>query len=506
MNGGKGIEIDNKMNHYIEYLFSKDTCHQLIILKALFSSSSGLDIEALTKIINVDRRTIYSHLNYIKELCKKHEDSGSIDVSKKWEYYFSGNIVEYHNLRSYLLENEYILKLSELFLENSSVNFSDFCQENFIGESTLKRKISKANILLRTTDIRIIFRKNCLYIEGEERKIRYCLISLLWRSYRGTRWPFRQIEEEAIDSILSTVLSDGRKISYGKQKQLSLYLAVFISRAKTNHIILEENLPSYSKQLIQNNKYLPKLSNIVKKFFDIPDEEIAFILLTFYTFPECYDYFQKTDDTLDVLKKYSKKSYYSVIKFVNFIEKKHPEWDRNGPSSSFFWSMLVSGRIFVDIFGDLYFNSSDVRIFSQAKTEYPNLMPTIEKRILLVESDLSKNTLKSLTLRYAQAYISEFSPQDFEPEIRILLLSDAALYIDLITQERIGNLLRDKYNFILEFDFSTKKPDLVLATGRIDTEDKSSKVVYISYGITIKDAKNILTACQEILELKNKKQ
>ena len=164
--------------------------------------------------------------------------------------------------------------------------------------------------------------------------------------------------------------------------------------------------------------------------------------------------------------------------------------------------MLVSGRIFVDVFGDVFFNSSDIRIFKHANTQYPNLLPTIEKVVQVIEPNLSKNTLISIASKYAQTYILEFSPQDFEPEIKILLLSDVALYVDMITQERVHNLLRDKYNFTLETDFSTKKPDLVIATGMIENKYKDSMVIYINSQITIKDALNILLACKEILENK----
>lgn len=492
------------INNYMEYLFSKDTYQQLLILKALFNNSEGMDIENLTTIINVDRRTIYNHLNFINKICEKYHHSGNIIVSKKWKYYFSGNKIDYYNLRSYLLEPESLLKLSELFLNNSAVNFTNFCRENFIGESTLKKKISKVNLLLKSTGLKIVIRKNFISILGEERIIRYCLISLLWRVYRRTRWPFKLLEEKTIDSLVSSIVLDGRKISYGKRKQLSFYLAVYLSRVKTNHLILEEHLPNYSTQLILKNNYLSKLSDTIKKFFEIPDKEVAFILLTFYTFPESYNYFQDTASTLVLLKNFSEQSYNSLIKFVNYIELKHPKWDKNAPSSSLFWSVLISGRIFVDIFGDIYFNSSAVRIFKHANTESPHLLPSIKKEIQTIEPNLSKNTLKSLTLRYAQAYILEFSPQDFEPEIKILLLTDVALYIDMITQERIENLLHDKYNYTLERNFAIGKPDLILSTGLIEDKYKRSKVIYINSEVNKKDVENIFKSCKEILLSKKK--
>lgn len=86
--------------------------------------------------------------------------------------------------------------------------------------------------------------------------------------------------------------------------------------------------------------------------------------------------------------------------------------------------MLISGRIFVDTFKDIYFNSSALTIFTYSANNYPHFLPSIKKYIKETSPQLSENMMKSLTLRYAQAYAAEFSPRDFEVELLILLDTD----------------------------------------------------------------------------------
>lgn len=43
------------------------------------------------------------------------------------------------------------------------------------------------------------------------------------------------------------------------------------------------------------------------------------------------------------------------------------------------------------------------------------------------ELSLSPNSLKALTLRYSQAYVSEFSPRNFESKIKMMLDTDVPM-------------------------------------------------------------------------------
>ncbi|UQU60654.1 hypothetical protein lgb_01419 [Lactococcus petauri] len=96
----------------------------------------------------------------------------------------------------------------------------------------------------------------------------------------------------------------------------------------------------------------------------------------------------------------------------------------------------------------------------------------------------------------------EFSPHDFEPKIKILLLTDSAMYIEKIISQRVENLLKYRFNFILEIDRPSSTPDLILETDVIDTKYSDSKRLFINLEVAPKDRENILTACKDILKEK----
>ncbi|MDT2742371.1 helix-turn-helix domain-containing protein [Lactococcus garvieae] len=496
----KGVEIE--VNNYFEYIFSNDTNVELQILESIYNSTYGLDMDELITKVDLNRKTIHKHLDNINEVTGKYYDTGDSIAFQKRKYVFLGDRKHYYSLKCNMMKSEILVILIELFLSTKSVDLTLFCKNNFISESTLKRKLQKINILLESIGVRFVIRKNQIYILGEERIVRYCLISLLWRIYRGIEWPFKDVNEETIDNLISSIISSGRYINEGKRKHLAFYLAVFISRAQSGNSISKEFLPEYSEELINSSNYMEKLSKLIERDIPLPAVELDFLLLIFYIFPECYDKFHSIDTTLSILKKYSRRSYSSIMHFISFIKKKHPKWEETQPENPFFWPMLISGRIFVDIFKSAFFNSSAINIFKHATRDYPSLKPMIKKSILSHEPKLSGSTLKSLALRYGQAYVIEFSPHDFEPKINILLITDNAMYVDKIMAQRINNLLENRFNFTLSVTQPESTPDLIIGTDVIDTKYPNIERLFINSEVSKKDREKIITACSEILKSK----
>ncbi|MFK4897216.1 hypothetical protein ACI1TH_10040, partial [Lactococcus petauri] len=178
--------------------------------------------------------------------------------------------------------------------------------------------------------------------------------------------------------------------------------------------------------------------------------------------------------------------------------------DITAPEKKDFVAMLLASRIFIDIFDNIYFNSSALYIFSYAQKNFPNLLPHIQEEIKKFEPDLSPNNLKALTLRYAQTYVMEFSPRDFEPEIHILLDTDVPMYADKIMLKRLDALLAPKFNYKWVKREEKRLPDLLLSTG--EAADKFSKIptLYLNAEVSKKDKDAIVKMCEKIVEEKQK--
>jgi len=149
------------------------------MLNLIYQEPSGADIELLTEQVGIDRRSIYRYIDYLKDVCSRLKLDADIIRDAKSYYIFTGDLIDYYKLRSELIAEEPIFNLAVKFVSSKTVDFTRFCQANFIGESTFKRQISKSNKLLIQLGIKIINRKGQLLLEGEERIIRYCLISFL---------------------------------------------------------------------------------------------------------------------------------------------------------------------------------------------------------------------------------------------------------------------------------------------------------------------------------------
>lgn len=487
---------------YIENIYSKEAVRQLFLLKLLYNSPQAIDIETLTFQMAMDRRSIYKIIEQLNAIMKEERLKTEIHVSSKGEYTYTGNKIDYYRLRGLIVENEPMMQLAKHFLEGRRISFSEFCSENFISESTFKRYIGKSNTLLKSLGIRISIKKDEIHVQGSEANIRYSLISFFWRVYHGVSWPFKNINELHVHHTIDKLLRYSENISYGKKRQLSYFFAVYILRAQAGFSIEKEELPPYFEALVYHNPVFERFSIKFAERFPLEKKELGFIYLSLYIFPNSYNYIQKSSETLEVLTIKGYNTYSSIKNFVAFIKEKHPDFDITATQKKDFVAMIIASRIFIDIFDNIYFNSSALSIFSYAQNNFPNLLPSIQEGIKKFEPNLSPNNLKALSLRYAQAYVMEFSPRDFEPKINILLDTDMPMYTDKIMQERLNAILSPKFNYQWVMREEKVLPDLLFATGVIPEKFSKVPTVYLNAEVSKKDKDAILKMCEKIVEEK----
>lgn len=486
--------------NYIEALFSKETVHQLYVLQLLYKHEEGLTVEELKGHISVERRSVYKIIEQLKEVSEE-EGYGEIYFSKG-AYFYKGNKVMYFKLRSQLIEEEPMLLLAKVFLTKNVISLSSFCESVYISESTLKRYLQRINGLVRSFGIQIRIIKNNIELFGQETVIRYCLSSFLWRIYNGVGWPFEGVEQEKAYKTACAILYTEKGIADGKKQQTAYALATHILRASANYKVSEEELPDYYKELIEDNPHFSEFSDKIKANFQLKTIEIEYIFLRLYTLAESYNYFDAAEKTMDVLEKYAPKSYKSVKDFLYFVKRIHPEFHVSLPKYRAFLNMVLAGRIFVDIFGDAYFNYANVTPYYYAERDYSHLLPTLEKVVQKSEPSLSHATVKSLTLRYGQAYTMEFSPLDFEPHLSLLLDTATPMYIDEMVRDRIHDVLHTRFNFSWS-EHNNAQPDLLIATGEIENKDPNVPIVYINIEVLKKDENALIEACEQIVFQKN---
>lgn len=488
---------------HIHNLCSKDIQHRFKILSSIYQHISGNNIDELTEVTKLSRKTIYKYIQIINSNSQLLLEKDIISSDNNL-YWFNGNKVDFVTLRLDLFKNTTPIKLIEALLQNSSVNVYQFCLENFVSESTLKKNLRVFNSFMASLNIKLKVQKNEIYLIGDEAKIRYCFASFFWRIFTGVRWPFKTLNKDKLDKVTSVLFTNvANEITESKKEVLQYLIAVNILRASSGHNINLDSLPEYSHSLTNNNQFFYQISQKLMEIFSLSTTEIQFIVLNFYIFPEFHIISEKMPSTLKSLNYYSPNSYNSIINFKNSIQNQLPSVRLEFNDENLFLATLISGRIAFDLFKEIYFHIYDLDFIKFFKGEFPALLPTIQEIVTQNNKNISRGQLKSLVFRYAQAYLICFPPQNFEPKINILLITDLPIYIENLLIKNITLLLSSKYNFDLKtFKQKNKIPDLILTTDVITKENVDSPTLYISHHLSQLDSHAITIMCGNIAKAK----
>lgn len=488
----------------LNQLYSKEAKIQLKILNAFYRNYEGFTIDELSEKIDISSKTIYKYIKEINKISISSTSKILISISQKnSNYQFTGSKIDFLTLRYQIIESTEAIKLIWALLSNSSVTFYDFCTTNYVSESTLRNIVRTLNSMMNFLNLKIIIRKNQIYINGNEAIIRYCFTSIIWRVYNGLKYPFYIIDETKLSKLRDIISMDFPvNISNGKKDLFLLFLLVSVIRASHSPLLYKE-LPVYTPELTCKSVYFKKLKEILKNKFILKDTEIQFILLLFYTFPEFYNLPKRNEYTFNKLKKINNDTFNSIENYLEFIKLKHPECSLKSTSAQTFISATLSVFISVDIFKEAFFNLQDLNLIQFSSKEFPMLLPSIQKIISAQNPKLKQGVLKSLVFRLAQSYLVSFSPRDFEPIINILLITDSPLYVERGTILKLKRILSYKFNAKISTEVSSiDSIDLVIATGIYRDNPKDIPTVYIFPQIEERDKITILKVCDEIYSKK----
>ena len=492
----------------LKALYSRDITIKLEILNALYREYNGYTIESLSHKINVSKKTIYKYIKELNELSiNSSENTAFVLDSDSNNYTFLGNKIEFLELRYRILESCDAIKLLLELVHASSINFLNFCAKYYISESTLKNIIRKINYIFKFIDIRLSVKKNEIFLNGNEVIIRYCFTSILWRIYNGLKFPFELMDKEIIQKLKDDLFKNlPLSISEGR-KNLFLYLLLVNATRAHNNKLSSSLFPNFYKELTGKSDILVKLAATLHNYFKLSTVELEFNLILLYTFPEFYQFEDKLFYTLNILEKKAPCTFYNIISFLIFIKKKHPTWDINSENGRNLLSHIISSYISVFLFKHAYFNLQDLNLLKFSYDNFPTLLPTIQKNIVRSTSNTQEGIIKSLTFRLTQAYLVEFSPMDFEPEINIMLITDSPPFVEKRIILKLNSILATKYNIKISTEISNlNQTDLIISTDLYVNlySESTSQIpkVFIFPQIEERDKFEILEACKIIHEKK----
>ncbi|MEO1769548.1 helix-turn-helix domain-containing protein [Candidatus Enterococcus ferrettii] len=226
---------------------------------SFISSDEQLTIELSTFLSEKNRYVPIAELTdsflvspvKIREILKVLEDDlGSfqndaffLDVSKKKGAFLS--IDDDHNLKefiSFIILRSPLIQLFTAISFQKFVSVTNYAQENFLSESTVRRSLKRIRSIITPYEITIT--KNSYLLSGSETQIRYFLFLFFWRIYRGITWPFPSVDIDQIITSTNNILQK-KMIQFDtpiEKKRFMFFLAVCRLRISNKNHIKETDL------------------------------------------------------------------------------------------------------------------------------------------------------------------------------------------------------------------------------------------------------------------------
>ncbi|AGV72760.1 helix-turn-helix domain-containing protein [Lactococcus cremoris] len=481
---------------YIEQFYGKEIYYEFLLLEYLYEQVDGYEMGELIEVLRRNRRTIAKYIDQINSEAIKLIGRKAIIFTKKKRYVFSGNKQEGYILRVAIIEDSPILSLAIKFLSNSQIVFDKYCTENYLAESTARRKITEVNKVISTSGVQVCIQKNRINLIGEEKDIRLALISFLWSTYRGVKWPFPNLSKKKLSKKLEDTLPEiFGKMCNSRREKLLLIFGINILRSESGYSISKtDSLIDFEDLILENSIF-----DSIKNNFLLSDSEVKFLIYFIMLFPE-YNF---NAPALTLLKKVTSISAplsENIEQYIDFVKLKHPELTVESHKWEKFLSVLFSELINIKLFNNTIFKLSSDYLDKQMKKEYPQLFEKIEKIVYENNLELERKVLDSLPFAYVHTYISVFSPHDFEEEIKIGLETDMPIFTEGYIEQTLKTILQSKFNISFGQIFDAKDQfDLILNTNQTSTQEITIPEIMISPEILSRDIFAVYSACEQIV-------
>lgn len=183
--------------------FGSDIKREIELLRFLYKQNRFVSIEEISHVLKMDRRSIQKYYDFlVHSPLLTYEDRENILISKYGlGYKFVGTKKDYKALTKQVLQSNPFFELFEtLFLENE-INLVKFAYENYVSESTVRKRLYELEKLLDPIGFTLKKNKGYVYLKGNEARIRYFMVTFFWRTFSGLHWPFPNISEEKCTQI-----------------------------------------------------------------------------------------------------------------------------------------------------------------------------------------------------------------------------------------------------------------------------------------------------------------
>jgi DNA-binding CsgD family transcriptional regulator len=483
--------------------FGTEIKKELDLLRLLYRRKQFIEIDEISRLLGMDRRSV----NKYYELLTKKPYLNSVDhqkilLSKHGAgYRFNGTKKDYKILFKQILQSSPYFDLLRSLLTEEGINIAKFAYENFLSESTVRKKIYELENLLKGFDFSLKKTKGSVFLMGDERKIRFFMVAFLWQTFSGLYWPFPNIAQKKCEQIAKDIYQQsGVQVSTIDLKLSCYVLAVTILRYRKGFKLEEQNLnwdPHFSEddqtilsQLIYTQRpAFMILEKELRTHFLLPASDIEFIFLLFLSNSSL----SLTDEQLELFfdEQRTKNTSFSKIQTIitTIMNTSDLSVQHAKNKEKLITKTILSGILFVELFGKMDFTITGYNIKQYLMLKFPNLF--LQAQNLLADQEIySQNNKKQegLSLYTAIAWSVVISPTRFNQQIRIKIETDLPLPIELAIMERVQTTFQGFYNIKVSNHFPKENYDICLSTTPITELETNKKVLLINSQVSLSDS------------------
>lgn len=226
------------MYNYI--VFEKNNLRKLDVYQELLQLPEGIynvkELSQQFKFSYGKMSAIVNQINSDIQLCTEDKQKlikdGKVHVNEK-------RLPSYDSLSKYLLVNDISFRFLISVLLKDCIDLPDFCEKNFISESSLRRKLVNLKKYLKIFGIEIRFSR--VELIGDERLIRNILYYFLWRGSSGENLPINVLDGAEVDAAWEAMLPVSVEESYFvDRKKRKFYAEIMALRIKAGCFVKDE--------------------------------------------------------------------------------------------------------------------------------------------------------------------------------------------------------------------------------------------------------------------------
>lgn len=234
---------------------------QYKIFKKVYINNGKISKNNLCNELNISLPTLKSHINRIEDLLNKcYKSKVKIYTSKDFVFLKYDIGISLHCLTTCYIENSLKYKLLKFFFIKNKKKFTgiQLCNYFNISLSTLNRKISECNLILKEFDISI---KNYV-ITGSQLQIAYFYYLLFWNN----RIDISSVvsDNHNITEVIEKTFNTSLKIS----EKYPLYTWLKILMIRKNFFVEDFFIDEFTKnnlRILENTKIFIELKNFFEK-------------------------------------------------------------------------------------------------------------------------------------------------------------------------------------------------------------------------------------------------